>query len=352
VNTAQYFNPPLFTMRVFFPTQTSLLTLNNPFPTNGGLTPPASLNVLSPDIVNAYVQDWSLSVEHAIGKLGSLNVAYAGSKGTHLISGRDANQPRPGPGMVQLRRPHPQFGSVFFIESGANSSYNSLQARFRRQMSSRLAMWAVYTWAKSIDEQSAFLGTKGDRNFPQDSQNPGAERGPSAFDVRHRLALAWSYALPTGNAFTRNTELRGITTINSGQPFTPVLRFDNSNTGNTGQNSGSDRPNVVANPALSERTPERWFDTSAFAVAAPFTFGNAGRNMLRGPGFASFDLSLLRQIPLRNDWSLSLEAQAFNLFNRANFDLPELYADEAATFGKIFSAKAPRQLQFAVRLKF
>ena len=134
--------------------------------------------------------------------------------------------------------------------------------------------------------------------------------------------------MPQGNAWTRDTQLQAIVGARSGQPFTPLLRFDNSNTGNVGgSTAGSDRPDLVGNPELGNPTPEQWFNTSAFAVAAPYTFGNAGRNSLRGPGYASFDLALSRRIPM-GPRALTVGLQAFNLFNRTNFNLPEHYVDE------------------------
>lgn len=352
VNSALYFNPPQFNLRVFFPSQYSLLTLANPFPVGGGYTPPASLSVLSPDIVGAYMQHWSFGIEQTIRALGTVSIAYAGSKGTHLINSLDLNQPAPGPGNVQSRRPYPQYGGIMFIGSGANSSYNALQLSFNRPLSRSVAFLATYSFSKSIDNASAFQATKADPNFPQDSRNLSAERGLSSFDIPHRLKLAYIFQLPRNNRWTRDTEFRGITTVESGQPFTPVLRFDNSNTGNGGQTTGSDRPNLLRNPRVANPTNDRWFDTSAFAVPQPYHFGNAGRNILRGPGFASFDVSLVRNFELHDGIALQFEAQSFNLFNRTNFDLPELYADEPATFGRIFSAKAPRQIQFALRLSF
>jgi hypothetical protein len=95
-----------------------------------------------------------------------------------------------------------------------------------------------------------------------------------------------------------------------------------------------------------------WFNTSAFAIAPAYTFGDAGRNILSGPGFGSVDVSLYRLFNLNERFKLSAEVQAFNVFNRANFDLPQNYADNPATFGRIFSANAPRQLQLSARLAF
>ncbi len=352
VNSAQYFNPPQFNLRVWFPSSTGLLTLENPFPSGGGFTPPASINTLSPGIVESYLQHWNLNVQGKAGSIGIFSFAYAGSKGTHLTRARDINQPLPGPGEIPDRRPYPAFGNILYIDSDANSSFNSFQAGFNRAMSRGLSVWATYSYSKSLDDASAFQPTKSDPNYPQNSRNPGAEHALSSFDMTHRLALAYICQLPGGNRWTRNTEFRGITTLQSGQPFTPILRFDNSNTGNGGGYTGFDRPNLLHNPRLSNPTPEEWFDTNAFAVAPQYSFGNAGRNIVRGPGFASFDVSLARRFALSDRTALSFEAQAFNLFNRTNFELPELYADEPGTFGHIFAAKAPRQLQFALRMTF
>jgi hypothetical protein len=298
------------------------------------------------------MQHWNASVQRDLRPVGILTVSYAGSKGTSLIRSRDLNQPPPAPGPVQARRPYPAYGSIFYIESAGRSTFNSLQVQLTRPLARNVAVWAVYTLSDSTDDGSAFLGTDGDPNFPQDSQNMAAQWGPSGYDIRHRFAASFIYQLPTGNPLTRNTELRGIVTLQSGQPFTPLLRFDNSNTGNTGQQSGSDHPNLVGNPAIANPGADRWFDTSAFAVAPQYTFGNAGRNILRGDGYASVDLALARRIPLGGSRSLWVEAQVFNLFNQVSYDLPELYADEPATFGRIFSAKAARQAQLALRLNF
>jgi hypothetical protein len=165
--------------------------------------------------------------------------------------------------------------------------------------------------------------------------------------------VAYIVALPDSNPWTRNTQLQGITVMSSGQPFTPLLRFDNSNTGNTGgSTAGSDRPNVSGDATLASPSPDAWFDTSAFSIPARYTFGNAGRNSVRGPGFLSFDVAVSRRVQLKGRSDMTFGVQCFNLFNRANFDMPEHYADEPSTFGRIFSAKAPRQVQLNARVGF
>jgi TonB dependent receptor len=352
VNSAQYYNPPQYVLRAFFPTRYSLLTLNDPFPTTGGYVPPASLTVLAPGLVTPFMQHWNLTVQRQMGGIGNITVSYAGSRGTDLVRPRDLNQARPGPGDVQGRRPYPAYGSIFYVESAGRSTYNSLQLSFSRPLSRGVAISAAYTYSRSMDDASAFLDTTGDKNFPQDSRNMGAQWGRSSFDYPHRFSASFSLQLPAGNLVTRNAELRGIVTLQSGQTFTPILRFDNSNTGNTGQQSGSDHPNLVGDPQLASPSAEQWFNTAAFSVPPQYTFGNSGRNNLRGPGFASVDLSLARRVRMTGKTMLSFEAQVFNLLNRTNFDLPELYVDEPATFGRIFSAKAARQVQLAVRVSY
>jgi hypothetical protein len=343
--SSHYFNPPFFTLRAFFPTATQLITLSDPFPTTGGISP-VSPSTLSPDLTTAALQHWSLHVQRQIGSATTISAGYVGSAGAHLIRSRDLNQARPGPGDVASRRPWPQYGGIVFVESSANSSYHSLQTNFDRRFSRRLSLLASYTWSKSIDDTSAFLSTRPDKNFPQDSYNYRAERGLSSFDIPHRLSTSLVVTLPLA------LEFRSIAVAQSGQPFTPLLRFDNSNTGNMGGNFGSDRPDLIGDPRLENPTAQGWFNTAALPVPARFTFGSAGRNILRGPAYLTWDAALARRFAFTERFSASLELQAFNLTNRTNYDLPERFADEPSTFGRIFSAKAPRQLQLALRLSF
>jgi len=351
VNTALYFNPPYFTIRIFFPTATSLLTLDNPFPKTGGITPAASLSSLSPDLTTGYFQHWNLNIQRQLGA-GVFSIAYAGSKGTHLIHSRDINQPAPGAAPLSTRAPYPSFANIFYSESAANSEFQSLQLSYNRPLSHGLSLMGVYAFSKSMDDTTAFLGTFSDKNFPQDSRNYHADHALSSFDIPQRATLALVWRVPGHSVLTRNLEASSIVVAQSGQPFTPILSTDNSNTGNIGGQFGSDRPNVLRNPELSNPSPDRWFDTSAFTIPARYTFGNAGRNIVRGPGLFTTDFSLLRRFQLKERATLSAQAEAFNLFNRTNFDLPNLVADQPSTFGKIFSAKSPRQIQFALRLAF
>jgi Carboxypeptidase regulatory-like domain/TonB dependent receptor len=352
VNSALYFNPPYFNIYLFTPTATSLLTMANPFPLNTGFAPPASLNTLDPNLTTAYIQSWNFNVQREVRGVGTFSLAYAGSKGTHLIRSLDLNQPYPGPGPISSRAPYPQYSNIFFVESGADSEYQSAQITFNRRLARGLSVLAAYTFSKSIDDTSAFLATTGDPNFPQNSHDYGAERGLSSFDMTHRAVIAYVYDLPFRNPVLRHLETAAIITAESGQPFTPILQFDNSNTGNTGGQFGSDRPNVVGNPSLPNPSAAEWFNTAAFAIPPQYTFGDAGRNILRGPGLATVDMSLSRRFQVGERASLLFQVQAFNALNRVNLNLPDLFADDPTTFGKIFSAKDPRQVQLAARFSF
>ena len=369
VPSSLYFNPPEFNLALYFQNPVLPISLENPFPTAVGYIPPPTLSILNSDMVTPYIQQWNLTVERSFGNWGTLTTAYAGSKGSKLVRAYDLNQPTLDPNgnqnNVQTRRPYPAYDSIFDVESGANSSFNSLQVSYLKRMSSHFSMRLAYTYSHSIDDQSAFLGIGVDPNFPQNSHDFAAERADSSFDMRHRFVAAYVVDLPQGNLFTRNTEIRGIITAQTGQPFTPQLDFDNSNTGNAGtaNEAGTDRPDVVGswttgscpNPSggapFPVGTPNCWFNTSAFVVGAPNTYGNAGRNIIRGPGYGSVDLSALRNFNLTEHLHMAFEAQAFNLFNRANFMQPDNVLEDA-TFGKIGQAMAPRQIQLALRFSF
>ena len=350
-NSGLYFNPPYFDLRIFTPSERRLLTLADPFPAGAGFTPLPSVNSIQPDLATGYVQQWNGGVEKALGAGVVLRASYVGSKGTKLLRRRDLNQPAPGAGDVDARRPIPGFANVVLFEAGSSSIYHSGVFTLERRFAAGAAFSASYTVAKSIDDNSAFLDSDGDQGFPQNSHDFAAERGLSSFDQRQRLVFAGSYELPLRNPLARNWTIYAIGAFGSGRPFTPALSVDNSNTGNSGSIFGQDRPDVVGNPSTGPSTPERWFNVDAFATPAPFTFGNAGRNVLTGPGTTTVDLAAVRRFSLGEHAHIDLRAEAFNVANRANFDLPRRFADQP-TFGRILSAGAARQFQFGLRIEY
>src|ERR1039458_9832094 len=179
--------------------------------------------------------------------------------------------------------PYPAYSNIDEIESGGNSEYQSFQFSFKRRMANGLAVLASYTRSKSIDDTSAFLPTSPDQNFPQDSHDYRLNRGLSSYDVPNIATVGFVYDIPCAWRWARGFQLSGIVTAESGQPFTPVLNADNSNTGNGGipTNFGLDLPNVVGNPVLSNPTPQEWFNVNAFAIPPQYAWGNAGRKIGR-----------------------------------------------------------------------
>jgi hypothetical protein len=361
-----YFNSPFFDFNLFFTIQGLFtLTLNDPFPSNFPFPLPKSAFGFQRDTRTPYLQHWNVSLQRELGKSRIVELAYVGSKGTKLITARDINQPRPSP-MTPNPRPLPQFDDITFEESSANSNYNSLQVRFQQRLDFGLSILSSYTWSKSIDNASSFFSSAGDPNFPQDSFNTRGERGRSNFDVRHRLSLSYGYDLPFGKGRTflatdgwlstilTGWQTFGIVTLQSGRPFTVALQMDidNSNTGRSTLGFGAnDRPNVVGNAKLSDPTPDRWFNTAAFAFPAFGSFGDAGRNILDGPSYVNFNTSLMKTTKLREGLDLQFRAEAFNLFNHPNFNLPDNFLG-SPTFGRILSTQSPRHIQFGLKLLF
>jgi hypothetical protein len=360
-----YFNAPYFDFNLYFSLPGLPLTVNNPFPNNFPVPLPDTALAFQRDLRTAYMQHWNLNVQQELGKNRLLEIGYAGSKGTKLLTARDINQPRPST-LPFVPRPVQQFDDINLIESRGNSDYHSLQVRLQQRLTRGLALLSSYTYSKSIDDASNFFTSAGDPNFPQDSQNPRLERGRSNFDVRHRLSTSFSYELPFGRGrrFLANDRIvttllsgfqfNGIVSLQSGRPFTVALLsdIDNSNTGRSSLGFGAnDRPNVAGDPRAGNRTPERWFNTSAFVFPAFGTFGNAGRNILDGPGYQNVNASLLKNTPLGERVNLQLRLEAFNLFNHPNFNLPDNFLG-SPTFGRILSARDPRHLQFGAKLLF
>jgi type 1 fimbria pilin len=366
---ALYFNSPFFDNNIFFSIPGFPLTLNNPFPSFFPVPLPDSALAIQRDLRTGYMQHWNLNVQQQLGARGVIELAYVGSKGTKLLTARDINQPQPSvlpPGLPFVPRPDPRFDDIDLLESRANSNYNALQARFQQRLARGFTALASYTWSKSIDDASNFFSSAGDPNFPQNSYNAAAERGRSNFDVRHRLSVSYTYALPCGRGrqyldddnwgsrLLSGWETAGIVTVQSGRPFTVALlsEIDNSGTGRSILGFGAnDRPNLVGNPELSNPSTGQWFITSAFGFPAPGTFGNAGRNILDGPGFQNVNVSLLKTTALSERINLQFRAEAFNLLNHPNFNLPDNFLG-SPTFGRITSARDPRHIQFGLKLLF
>jgi hypothetical protein len=351
-----YFSAPYYNFNVYYPIQGLVnLSLSNPFPADFPFPYPGSAIAFQRDLHAPYLQQWSFGIQRQLGKPRVLEIAYVGSKGTHLIDSRNINQPQPSVNR-QNPGPNPAFSEIDIIESQVNSTYNSLQARLQQRLWRGLSLLASYTYAKSIDDASGFFSTTGDPNFPQNSYNLGAERGRSDFDIRQRFTFSYAYDLPffKRHRWIGGWQSFGVLTFQAGRPFTVALLPDNDNT-NTGISQlgfgANDRPNVLGNPALSNPTSSQWFNTAAFTAPQYGSFGNAGRNILDGPGLQAVNVSIVKSTAIAEGLNVQFRTEFFNALNRANYNLPDKFLG-SPTFGQAVSAQDPRRIQFALKFLF
>ena len=273
-----------------------------------------------------------MTLQRQLGPTRVAELAYVGSRGRNLIAARDINQPGRAQRSSNLR-PDPRFADITLIESRARSEFDSLQARFQQRYAFGCTMLVAYTLGKSMDDASGFFTSAGDPNFPQDSANPGAEWGRSSFDVRHRFSVSFSYDLPfdfTDQRHRRRCRAAGRS---------PWRCCPKSTTATPAARHSASAPTIgrmsAAIPSVGDPGPNQWFNTAAFSMPAFGTFGNAGRNILEGPGYQNVNLAVLKQrARCAGSTRLQLRAEAFNLFNRANFDLPDNFFG-SPTFGQI-----------------
>jgi hypothetical protein len=350
-NSALYFNPPYFSLQLFFP-GAQPLTLADPFPAGRGFSPRPAINSLDPGMRTAYSQQGSVGLEGVAAGI-TTTVRYVTTHGRNLVRKRNLNQAVPGPGSIDSRRPLTGLGDILLVESTASSRYHALELSAVRRQRQGVSFRAAYTLATSMDDTSAFLATDGDDNTPQDSRYLAAEWGPSDFDVRQRLVLTaqWSGPRVSGWRIARNWQASAVFAAQSGRPFTPRVSVDNSNTGNVGGGTFAyDRPNIVTGtPAAGAALVT--YGGRTFAVAPQYTFGNAGRNSLVGPAYAALDAMVSRGVSLGARRALTLRLEIFNALNRKNYQLPDSFVDRA-TFGRSLAAFPPRQVQLAARFAF
>jgi hypothetical protein len=331
--------------------------------------PSGTIRSIDPGFRAAYVQTWSLEIQQSLSANTLLSLAYVGSKGTRLPGRIDLNQPVPAPGNVNAHRPYyavdSNLGTVDTLLSDVNSTYHSLQMKIDRHFSNGLNFLANYTWGHAIEGsegpfESATPGSSV-QTMPQDNHNRRAEKASTSYDVRHRVVFSYGYELPFGKgkrfldtgvpaAVLGNWKLQGLTTFAAGNPITLVVSSSNLNTG-----SGTQRPNrsCDGNLSSSQRSINRWFDTSCFTVPSLYTFGNSGRDIITSPGLSTSDASLIKDVPIRERMRIQFRAEAFNIMNKPQF-WPPNNALGPSSFGKISATRlgTNRQLQLALKLLF
>jgi hypothetical protein len=302
------------------------------------------------------VNEWNLTIEQQVGANTAVRIGYVGSFGYHGLLSLDPNTipaqvctdpagcrsgtvpqgtryipvlPAP-PSPATTARPNPFLNAGFFWYAEGNSSYNALQFEVNRRLSQRLQFRANYTWAKNLDMNSALTIAQA-QNQPQmvyDRFNLHRDWGPSALNPTNQASISAHYDLPFSSRDAKGAaklfsgwQVNGITSLLSGFPFTPLVGSNRSADGNT---RNPDRPNW--NPAFSGpvllRKQTQWFDPNAFVAPIAGTFGAVGRGVLRGPGLADFDLSLLKNTQVTERVALQFRAEFFNAFNHVNLGPP------------------------------
>ena len=392
-------------------------TIANPFP--GGILPPpgrsanyaqtllggTNVNLNNPGNPYGYAQQYNADVQHQFGGGFLVDVAYGGSKGTHLpidspqvdqlpdqylSLGNRLTQSVPNPyypyittvgsplaqstvQLGQLLRPFPQYNGVQLAGNGiGDSTYNSLQVTAQKRFSGGASILVAYTHAKLLSNTDAITGWL-ENSGPagtQDWNNLKAEKSLASFDVPDRLVVSYVLDVPVGkgrrylpnsnalvNGVLGGWGVQGVTTIQSGFPLHFTTNSNNSNS----LGSGTQRPNVVAGCNLSEpggitSKLNEYFNTACFAQPAAFTFGDEGRTdpRIRAPGIANWDFSAYKRFPIiKESTYIEFRAEMFNIFNRVQFGYPG-QALGSSNFGQISGTpvNTPRLVQFALRLAF
>ena len=332
-----------------------------------------------------YMQEWNVNVQQQLPRNILLQVSYVGSKGTKLAEdvGWELNQlppqdlalgttlqqlvPNPFYGVIQsgplaqatitrgqLLRPYPQFQSVMDYWPAADMSiYHSFQAQLQKQFSGGLSFAAAYTNGKMIDDRGGY----------QDSYDRSAARSISSDDVPQRMVVSCIYDLPIGkgkrlgstwpkvlNYSVGNWQFNSVITVASGFP----LGITAANV--AGLYNALERPNIVGDPTAipNGRSITQWFNTAAFQQPAPFTFGNAGRNLssIRDDGIKNVDFSVFKEFPFAENRHVELRGESFNFFNRPRFANPGSVVG-SGTFGVVSAQQnLPRQVQLALKVIF
>jgi outer membrane receptor protein involved in Fe transport len=338
------------------------ITFSDPFPagsgTSGGV--PSAGGVDTP-ITLSRTHDWGIDVERELARNWLVDVGYEGSRTYNQTEGVGLNDAPPGPGTLQPRRPYPNFGYMSFYKADGDAWYDGLNIKVvKRAGSDGLALLAGFTWSKAIDTADSRLDIAGEPEDRSVNISPRQNKALSSGNIGRRLVLTADYQLPFGRGkayITRGLasklaggwSVQGIATLSDGVWVTMFLPGDTLNVGS----GDSQWPDKICNPNLSasQRTLSRWFNTSCFATPGPFTYGNAGRSTVEGPGIINLDFAVHREFRITERQGIQFRAEAFNILNHPNFLIPGNQFG-TASFGVIGGAQDPRQIQFGLKYIF
>jgi hypothetical protein len=330
-------------------------------------TPPRDLNwaVWERDYKWPTVYQWNFAIQRELPGNLSWTTAYVGSSSNFIFGSYNWNGSPPGPlATERQRRPIPDWNAVNLQTPYGHSSYHGLDVQVQRRYTAGLFLNIAYTWSHSIDNIPEQFGSGG--GGLSDFRNFDLSRGNSNFDIRHRFLLSTAYELPFGrgkrwlnhggivNGILGGWELSNIWWMQTGDYFTITVPNARQRLGATG--IGDWWPDRVRDPRISERTSDRWFDTSAFVLPrgpdGTWHIGNAGRGILNSDGYFNIDLGLKKNFPIRESMRIQFRWEVFNLTNTPTLGIPNTNI-ESPDFGKVRSTHStPRQMQFALRLEF
>ena len=362
-----YFNPPYALAFVPLP------AFPNPFP--GALPPPAQLVGVDYNANHTpHLYQWNLNVQRQLFESTTLTVGYVGSRGLHLYAARDINPVMPSvvngvtvygvprgatPGIVSNPRLNPASAALSSEAPIGDSNYHSLQVGLNRRFSHGVQSQLSYTWSKCLDDASGTYGLEG--GIPWSNPwNGSFDHGRCLFDRPQVFRVSGVYAFPfKQNILIKGWQMSGGFLAQSGAPWNVTVGFDQSGT----VVAGSERPNLVmpANQIYTHNI-NQWVNPAGFSLPAPGTFGNLQRDSLTGPHTVNMDYAVMKETQLKEQTRLQFRAEFFNLFNHANFGLPNASAFVQAangggtpnpTFGKVTTTTTTsRQIQFALKLLF
>jgi Carboxypeptidase regulatory-like domain len=353
-----------------------------------------SVKTTGPKRLIPRILEWNLTIQHQLAQNWVFQIGYVGTHAYRLWNheSSDLNQPlQPsdnnfcGPDLSNCisgnyGRPYydlqPNLVSILPLDyAQLHTMYNALQTSLNKQFSNGFNLLVAYTYSKNLGNADGNVGT-----YIQNSHDPGAEYGPAAPDLRHRLSISYLYELPVGHgrrflpdingvgeAIVGGWQVAGITTVQSGEAETAVLSFDPTNTG-----SFSPRPDMIAKPndfsfnttgqqcsRPGHQTLDCWYNQAAFAIpglapgqSTATLFGNSPIGNLRGPDLINFDFVLQKDFKIREAQRLQFRAEFFNILNHPNFGLPGVYVDAPGGAAITNTATDNRQIEFALKYTF
>jgi hypothetical protein len=324
--------------------------------------PSGAQSSISPDFRPSYAEQFNLGTEYEVSKLNMVLKLYGvGNLGRRIYNTYNINQAIPGPTPLNTRRPlfgiNPNVSDVNYAVSNGLGDYYALQFVADKRLSHGVSAQIGYAWGHSIDNTPLDFSGGLAGPTPQDPRFLRAERSNSIFDQRTRLTFTYLWQLPFGKGqhfldkggptdwFLGGWQTNGLLFTQSGLYFSPVLGTSTTNTG-----TGS-RPNITGKVTYP-KTLTNWFSASAFSSPAQYTYGNAGRDSLIGPGRTNVDMSIFKSFPVHEQMYFQFRFEAFNVFNHPQFGYPNPTVGTAQV-GSITSIVGnPRNLQASLQFQF